>query len=113
MESFTNHSTLNMEFINSPKHKMHLCLEQTDIGELIFGSDVPRYEIIWQIHGESNPRSRTMDLLNLVVPDPDVPMLIPQNVHDAVMEKYGVAFKKEYNKYAKSKGWNEIDMEAE
>ncbi len=105
MESFTNHNTLNMEFINCPKYKMHICIEQTDIGELIFGSDVPRYEIIWQIHGESNPRSRTMDLLNLVVPDPDVPMLIPQNVYDAVMEIYGDKLKVIFNNYCEQKGY--------
>ena len=39
------------------------------------------------------------DLLNLVVPDPNVPMLIPQDVYGAVMEIYGMALKKEYNNY--------------
>jgi len=112
-KGFTNHNTLHMQFINCPKYKMHICIEQTDIGELIFGSDVPRYEIIWQIHGESNPRSRTMDLLNLVVPDPKIPMSISKDLYQAVMETYGNLLKKEYNNYAKSKGWNEIDMETE
>ena len=104
MESITNHTTFNMEFINSPKHKMHVCLEQTDIGELNFGSDVPRYEIIWQKHGETNPRSRTMDILNLVSPYPDVPMSIPQNVYDAVMEIYGDKLKVIFNNCCEEKG---------
>ena len=106
MEFITNHSTFNMEFINSPKHKMHICLEQTDIGELIFGSDVPRYEIIWQKHGETNPRSSTMDILNLVAPDPNVPMPIPENVYDAVMEIYGDKLKVIFNNYSEEKGYN-------
>ena len=105
MESITNHSTLNMQFINSPKHKMHICLEQTDIGELILGSDVPRYEIIWQKHGETNPRSSTMDILNIVAPDPDVPMSIPQNVYDAVMEIYGDKLKVIFNNYCEENGY--------
>ena len=109
-KGFTNHNTHDMQFINCPKYKMHICVEQTDIGELIFGSDVPRYEIVWHIHGESNPRGRTMDLLNLVVPDPKMPMTIPENTYQAVMEIYGIALKKEYNKYAKSKGWNQIEV---
>ena len=50
-----------------------------------------------------------MDLLNLVVPDPEIPMTIPENTYKAVMEIYGIALKKEYNKYAKSKDWNEIE----
>ena len=45
-KGFTNHNTHDMQFINCPKYKMHICVEQTDIGELIFGSDVPRYEIV-------------------------------------------------------------------
>ena len=106
MEFITNHSTFNMEFINSPKHKMHVCLEQTDIGELNFGSDVPRYEIIWQKHGETNPRSSTMDILNLVAPDPNVPMPIPENVYDAVMEIYGDKLKVIFNNYSEEKGYN-------
>ena len=106
MEFITNHSTFNMEFINSPKHKMHICLEQTDIGELNFGSDVPRYEIIWQKHGETNPRSSTMDILNLVAPDPNVPMPIPENVYDAVMEIYGDKLKVIFNNYSEEKGYN-------
>ena len=85
-KGFTNHNTHDMQFINCAKYKMHICVEQTDIGELIFGSDVPRYEIVWQIHGESNPRGSTMDLLNLVVPDPKMPMTIPENTYKAVME---------------------------
>ena len=104
-KGFTNHNTHDMQFINCPKYKMHICIEKTDIGELIFGSDVPRYEIVWQIHGESNPRSSTMDLLNLIEPNYQEGLTIPQNVYDAVMQVYGVALKKEFRKYAKAKGW--------
>ena len=50
-----------------------------------------------------------MDLLNLVVHDPEMPITIPENTYKAVMEIYGIALKKEYNKYAKAKGWNEIE----
>ena len=103
-KDFTNHNTHDMQFINCSKYKMHICIEQTD-SNLISNCDVPKYEIVWRIHGESNPRGRTMDLLNLVVPDPEMPMSIPENTYKAVMEIYGVALKKEYNKYAKGKGW--------
>ena len=110
-EFIINHSTLQMQNFNCPKFKMHICIEKTDLGELVYGTDVPWFEIIWRPHGETNFRSKTMDLLNLVVPDPNVPMLIPQDVYGAVMEIYGMALKKEYNNYAKSQGWNQIEVE--
>ena len=104
MEFFTNHNTFETEFINCPKYKMHICIEQTD-SDLIRGSDVPRFEIIWHIHGESNPRSRTMDILNLVAPDPETSIIIPHNVYDAIMETYGDKLKILFNNYYKEKGY--------
>ena len=109
IKGFTNHNTHDMQFINCPKYKMHICIEETDIGALIFGSNVPRYEIIWQMHGEANPKSSTMDIINLVAPDPDIPITIPQNVYDAVMENYGDYLKVRFNNYCENKGWNEIE----
>ena len=107
-KSFSNYNTHDMQFINCPKYKMHICIEKTDIGELIYGSDVAWFEIIWHIHGESI-RSKTIDLLSLVKPEIVEHLIIPQNVHDAVNEVYGVALKKEYNLLAKKKGWNKIE----
>ena len=108
-KGFTNHNTHDMQFINCPKYKMHICIEQTDIN-LISNCDVPRYEIIWQLHGEVNPRSETINLLNLIEPHYGEGLLLPKDVYDAFIEVYGVALKKEFKKYAKGKGWiDEID----
>jgi len=108
-KGFTNHNTHDMQFINCLKYKMHICIEKTDIGELVYGSDVPWFEIIWRIHGESI-RSKTIDLLNLIKPEFNNYHVIPQDVNDAVIEVYGVALKKEYNLLAKNKGWDEIEV---
>ena len=47
-----------------------------------------------------------MDILNLVAPDPNVPMPIPENVYDAVMEIYGDKLKVIFNNYSEEKGYN-------
>tara|TARA_Y100000114_G_scaffold82495_1_gene76178 strand:+ start:274 stop:576 length:303 start_codon:yes stop_codon:yes gene_type:complete len=72
-------------------------------------SDVPRFSIMWWDKGATNPNATLMDLLNIVAPDPDIPMPITQKVYDLVMENYGEYLKVKFNNYCENKGWNKIE----
>ena len=72
-------------------------------------SDVPRFSIMWWDKGSTNPNATLMDLLNIVAPDPDIPMPITQKVYDLVMENYGEYLKVRFNNYCENKGWNKIE----
>ena len=74
-----------------------------------FGSDVPRFSIMWWDKGSTNPNATLMDLINIVAPDPDIPMPIAQKVYDLVMENYGEYLKVRFNNYCENKGWNKIE----
>ena len=55
---------------------------------------------MWWDKDATNPNATLMDLLNIVAPDPDIPMPISQKVYELLMENYGEYLKVRFKKYA-------------
>ena len=106
-KTFYNFNTHNIELIDCPKYKIKLCVEQADY---YISSDIPRYEIIYEKYGSTSIRSHTIDLINLAMASIES-LPISEDVYAAVIYNYGDILKKQYNKYAQSKGWEKINME--
>ena len=94
----------NQNWIKSKDGSFAISLEEIPF-TLIKNSDVPRYSIYWWNKGETNPYGSMMDLLNLVAPNPDIPMPIEQKVYDLVMQNYGEYLTVKFNNYCEEKGY--------
>ena len=95
-------------WIKSEDGSFAISLEEIPFS-FVKNSDVPRFSIMWWDKGATNPNATLMDLLNIVAPDPDIPMPITQKVYDLVMENYGEYLKVRFNNYCENKGWNKIE----
>ena len=64
-------------WIKSEDGSFAITLEEIPFS-LVKNSDVPRFSIMWWDKDATNPNATLMDLLNIVAPDPDIPMPITQ-----------------------------------